>query len=364
MQIAEPVPAAPSSERFVKNAWYAAGWGPDVAAGTLVARTIVGEPLALYRRVDGSPVAFYDRCAHRFAPLSAGKVLANDRLQCGYHGLEYAPSGACVHNPFGNGAIPPTAIVRSYPIVEKHRMLWVWMGEDAPDHDAIPDFSVIDRALPQHVAALDRITIAANYKLVIDNLLDPSHTSYLHAGSLGNAEMITSAVNRVEHTEREVVVDWSSTDVPAPNLLAVMLPGDFPRDHVDKWTHIRWTPVTNILLETGMVPTGGERASGTGYFGFHILTPETERSTAYYFTSVRWNPMTDAATDATIRETLSLSRRDVFLTQDGPLIELQQQRIDQAGASLRPALLAIDIGPVRYAKIIEAMLAAESGAPQ
>ena len=362
MQIADSHSIAPQRERFVTNAWYAAMWGDDLAPGVIVPRTLVGLALAFYRREDGSPVALLDRCAHRFAPLSFGKVLPNDRLQCGYHGLEYAPSGACVHNPFGNGAIPPAAIVRSFPVVEKHRMVWVWPGQAPPDYDAVPDFSVIDTARPQHVAALDHIRIAAGYRLVVDNLLDPSHTSYLHAGSLGNPEMIASAVNRVDHTDRAVVVDWSSTDVPAPNLLAVMLPDSFSRDRVDKWTNIRWTPATNILLETGMVPTGGERAAGTGYFGFHILTPETERSTLYFFTSVRWNPLTDAAADASIRETLTVSRREVFLTQDGPIIEAQQRRIDAAGETLRPALLAIDTGPVRYGKILDRLIAGEAPA--
>jgi phenylpropionate dioxygenase-like ring-hydroxylating dioxygenase large terminal subunit len=362
MQIVESGSVAPPRERFVKNAWYAAMWGDDLAPGVLVPQTIVGETLAFYRREDGSPVALFDRCAHRFAPLTHGKVLPNDRVQCGYHGLEYAPSGACVHNPFGNGAIPPTAIVRSYPVVEKHRMIWVWPGEGTPDHDAIPDFSMIGEAQPQHVAKLDFIRIAASYRLVVDNLLDPSHTSYLHAGSLGNAEMVASAKNTVEHTDRQVVVDWSSTDVPAPNLLAVMLPKSFDKDHVDKWTHIRWTPASNILLETGMCPTGTARSSGTGYYGLHILTPENDRSTLYFFTSVRWNPLTEPAVDAGIRESLTTGRREVFLTQDTPIIEAQQQRIDQAGTTLRPALVSIDAGPVRYGKILDAMIAGEDGA--
>jgi vanillate O-demethylase monooxygenase subunit len=362
MQIVESGSVTAPGERFVKNAWYAAMWGDDLARGVLVPQTIVGETLAFYRREDGSPVALFDRCAHRFAPLTHGKVLANDRVQCGYHGLEYAPSGACVHNPFGNGTIPPAAIVRSYPVVEKHRMIWVWPGDGTPDHGAIPEFSMIGTAQPQHVAKLDFIRIAASYRLVLDNLLDPSHTSYLHAGSLGNAEMVASAKNTVEHTDREVIVDWSSTDVPAPNLLSVMLPPAFVKEHVDKWAHIRWTPASNILIETGMCPTGAERSSGTGYYGVHILAPENERSTLYFFTSVRWNPLTDPALDVGIRDTLSTSRREVFLTQDTPIIEAQQRRIDEAGVALRPALVAIDAGPVRFGKILDAMIARESGA--
>ena len=59
---------------------------------------------------DGSVAALEDRCCHRAAPLSRG-VLEDGVVQCGYHGLEFDAAGACVHNPHGNGVIPPAAVV-------------------------------------------------------------------------------------------------------------------------------------------------------------------------------------------------------------------------------------------------------------
>jgi len=122
------------SGSYLRNAWYVAAWSDDLADGGVLGRTILKEPVVLYRKADGNVAALQDRCPHRFAPLSMGKVLNGDRLQCPYHGLEFDPSGACVLNPHGTKNIPPRARVRSYPVTEKHKAIWIWMGEKAPDH--------------------------------------------------------------------------------------------------------------------------------------------------------------------------------------------------------------------------------------
>jgi vanillate O-demethylase monooxygenase subunit len=61
--------------KLLKNTWYAAAWSRDVGSG-FVTRDLLGEPVLLYRKHDGSPVAMIDRCPHRFAPLSMGKRVA------------------------------------------------------------------------------------------------------------------------------------------------------------------------------------------------------------------------------------------------------------------------------------------------
>ena len=94
----------------MRNAWYAAAWEDElIEKGRLVARPILGEPVVLFRQADGKAVALEDRCSHRFAPLSMGKVLPGDRLQCPYHGLEFDTAGACVKNPHPPGNIPARA---------------------------------------------------------------------------------------------------------------------------------------------------------------------------------------------------------------------------------------------------------------
>jgi nitrite reductase/ring-hydroxylating ferredoxin subunit len=106
-------------------------------------RTVLGEPVVLFRKQDGTPVALEDRCVHRHLPLSMGR-LVGDTLQCHYHGLRYDGAGACVMVP-GQDTIPPGARVKTYPVVERYRWLWIWMGDPArADPAGIADFHWLD----------------------------------------------------------------------------------------------------------------------------------------------------------------------------------------------------------------------------
>ena len=89
------------SGTYLRNAWYVAAWSDDLLDGQLLPRTIMKEPIVLYRKSDGKVVALEDRCPHRFAPLHMGKIVNGDCVQCPYHGLEFDASGACVLNPHG-----------------------------------------------------------------------------------------------------------------------------------------------------------------------------------------------------------------------------------------------------------------------
>jgi len=55
---------------FLRNCWYVAGWDHELPADGLMARTIIDEPIVLYRKGDGGVVALEDRCCHRHAPMS------------------------------------------------------------------------------------------------------------------------------------------------------------------------------------------------------------------------------------------------------------------------------------------------------
>ena len=79
---------------YVRNSWYMAGWARDFVADTPQAITLLDEPLVIYRQSDGRLTAMEDRCCHRLAPLSHGRVEGND-LRCLYHGLKFAPNGTC-----------------------------------------------------------------------------------------------------------------------------------------------------------------------------------------------------------------------------------------------------------------------------
>jgi len=345
------------SGTYLRNAWYVAAWSDDLAEGKLLARTLLKEPVVLYRKSDGAVVALGDRCPHRFAPLHMGKIVHGDRVQCPYHGLEFDQTGACVLNPHGTRNIPSRARVRSYPATEKHKAIWIWMGDEAADPARVPDFSVLDNVPERHATKRDRITIRANYELIIDNLLDLSHTSYLHDGILGNADTVESEIS-VEQDGDDVIVGRHAGNAAAPGLFAILMPSTPPR--VDKFTRMRWMPPSNLRLVTGICMPGAVPESGTGYHAIHMLTPESDATTHYFFTAVRFNVLTaDDALNAQIQDKISTTRRFAFEEQDAPVIEAQQQLIDASLTPVDPVILAIDVGPVRYKQILRRLIAAE-----
>jgi vanillate O-demethylase monooxygenase subunit len=342
---------------YVRNAWYVAAWADDIGDGQLVARTIMDEPIVLYRKADGAVAAIEDRCAHRFAPLSMGKIVGGDRIQCPYHGLEFDGTGACVRNPHGTKNIPPRARVKSYPAVEKHKAIWLWMGEAPADETKVPDFGVLDNVPELHTTKRDSIVIHANYQLIIDNLLDLSHTSYLHEGILGNADTVESEIT-VEQDGDDVVVARHAGNSTPPGMFAQFWPSHPPR--VDKFTKMRWMAPSTLRLVTGICKIGAAPDGGTGYNAIHMLTPENERSTLYHFTAVRFGVMTtDEKLNRELQDKIAKMRRFAFAEQDAPVIEAQQRMIESATKPLDPDVLAVDIGPVRYKRVLSKMLEAE-----
>jgi vanillate O-demethylase monooxygenase subunit len=345
------------SGAYLRNAWYVAAWSDDLADGQLLPRTIMQQPVVLYRKADGNVAALEDRCPHRFAPLSMGKIVKGDCVQCPYHGLEFNSAGACVLNPHGAKNIPSRARVRSYPATEKHKAIWIWMGDRPADPAKVPDFSVLDNVPELHTTKRDRITIKANYELIIDNLLDLSHTSYLHEGILGNADTVESEI-AVEQENEDIVVSRHATNVAAPGMFAQFMPSDPGR--VDKFTRMRWMPPSNLRLMTGICAIGAVPETGTGYHAIHMLTPESDSTTHYFFTAVRFNVKTpDDKVNVALQEKISTMRRFAFEEQDAPVIEAQQRVIDNAVTPVDPIILAIDVGPVRYKRILQKLIDAE-----
>lgn len=338
---------------FPRNVWYAAMWAQELPHGTLKPRTLLGEPLVFFRREDGHIAALADECPHRFAPLHKGRLTPEGRIACPYHGLQFDTQGACVHNP--HGPVPKTAKLASYPVVEKHTMLWIWMGDSEPDPALIPDYSVLDPDSRWPVGKRDCLTMQANYQLITDNLLDLSHVSFLHDGILGNEDTVF-AETKVQARGQGFTVTREMPGVHAPGLFDLL----YKRNGqvVDFWTSIRWDPPSCMLNDAGVTEPGAPRSDGTGIFGAHILTPETETSTHYHFAAARQNPLPFPPELAdSIRTQLDELRRYAFAEQDEPMINAQQRALMRTGGldSRQPILLAIDAGPVRARKILADM---------
>lgn len=147
----------------------------------MVSRKICNERIVMFRNSNGSIAAIHDRCPHRFVPLSMGKRVG-DSIQCGYHGLRFDGTGACVETPHDDDNQKARACVRSYAAVERHKVIWLWMGDaEQADPELIPAFDFLDDA-ENYTCCQAYSHIKGNYQLIADNLLDLSHIHYLHPG--------------------------------------------------------------------------------------------------------------------------------------------------------------------------------------
>jgi vanillate O-demethylase monooxygenase subunit len=358
MQTTVDSPTAANAGHYARNVWYVAFWSSDLETGVLRSRTILGEPIVFFRNASGEVTALEDMCPHRFAPLSIGKMVDGDRLQCGYHGLTYDRAGVCVFNPHGDHKIPPAARVRPYPVVEKHSIVWIWMGEAAPNAAAIPDYSQIDGVDEIYISKRDHMMIDADYRLITDNLIDLSHVPFLHGGLLGDEKSVVSDVTVTQDGTTVTQSRWSY-DVPVATMFDMLFRGD--GKPIDSWLIMHWRPAGNMILDVGVCEPGAPKESGTGYYGVHILTPETPTTTHYHFVAVRFNPVARTRDeDLALREKITEGRRYAFEIQDKPVLEAQQRRVDGIGAGRRPALLSVDAGPVRAQKVLTSIIAADA----
>lgn len=314
---------------FIRNAWYVAAWDKEVSAEAMLPRTILGETLLLLRDAQGIAKAVSGICPHRYASLSMGR-LVDGVIHCGYHGLGFDGSGACVHNPFG--APSKTMRLTSYTLVERHSALWIWMGDAALANPAlIPDFAF--NAPEESWVGQGYLMAKAGYELEVENILDLSHIQFLHASTLGSAEVAHGKYEWKQEGEQI----WSNRDVfgeiMAPELAIAM--GAPVGEPVDRWIYVRWDAPAHLAIFAGAVPTGRPKAEGRETPTAHLFTPETETTTHYFYSISFPRAMGEAGQTLAEQQVKFLSVP--FETEDLPMLEEQQRNL--AGRSLREAKL-------------------------
>lgn len=338
---------------FLRNTWYVAAWDNEVPADRPLRRVLLNEPVVLFRDAAGTVQALFDRCPHRFAPLSMGRIVG-DRIQCAYHGLEFDGRGACGRNPHGNGAIPRTAQVRAYPVVERHSLVWIWMGDPAlADPEAIPVFRSLD-ASKRHVAK-DYLLARAHYQLEVDNILDLSHIEFLHPGTLGSDAVNQSQTEVVQQGNTVYSNRLTRNERLMPSLEARY--GVPAGQRVDRWLDVRWDAPGVMELWVGYAPAGhaDPRKAGKAIPFQHLFTPQTETTAHYWFGTSYPLWMGDEARQRAESDIRYL--RQPFETEDLPMLEAQQQTM--GGASfwdLKPILLPGDAAAVRARRVLDALI--------
>ncbi len=172
---------------MIRNAWYVAGFSAEFAPGSVTGQVITGRPVVLWRTRQGRAVVLDARCAHKRFPLWEGRLLAGDVLECAYHGFAYDPSGKCVAIPALHETgqqIPRTARQRAFPVVEQDGVVWLWPGDAEPAGHPPRTFEIgSDR---WDTINTEPMEVAANARLLIENLFDLTHFYPLHAGNIGS----------------------------------------------------------------------------------------------------------------------------------------------------------------------------------
>ena len=330
---------------YLRQAWYVAAFASEIGR-TPLSRTLLGDPVVLYRTEAGAPVALSDICPHRRAPLHLGH-LHQDNIACPYHGLRFDPSGACVHNPnFNNPA--PALQAKAYPVVERDEMIWLWMGEpNAADLATIRSF--------QAVMPSERVTTVQGYlnikaaePLISDNLLDLSHAEFLHP-YLANPGFNSRLQQTVRAEGDCVLSEYAIRNEPLTPILAQLWEGA-PIPRADMRFEMRWDPPSCLLLEIGATLPDHEKSEGVTAWVSHLLTPETESSTHYFWAFARNSKLHDETFSAHLRDSISKA----FMAEDCPIIEWQQRYNALPGqAPMRRQTLPGDAGGARARRIVE-----------
>jgi phenylpropionate dioxygenase-like ring-hydroxylating dioxygenase large terminal subunit len=347
---ARSVPAVP--EPFLRNCWYVAAWDHEILADTLFKRTILGQSIVFFRTAAGKIVALDDKCAHRHAPLSMGRK-EGDCVRCMYHGLKFDSTGRCVEIP-GQKAIPASVKVRSYPIVELKRWVWIWMGDPArADPAGIPDtFSLAD---PSWRMKPGYLHYNANHLLISDNLLDFSHLSFVHERTLGGTPQIAGTRPHMERLSNGVKLTRRVLGtVPAPYHVRL----GAPTGPVDRWWIYDYIVPGILLLDSGVKPAEGFENSTGASLRFHscqAITPESAASTHYFFMQAH----AFALDDATVTESLYQSVVGAF-EEDRRIIEAQQALIDTMPRTEMIGL-PMDAALAQFRRVYQGLLAAEGG---
>jgi phenylpropionate dioxygenase-like ring-hydroxylating dioxygenase large terminal subunit len=178
-----------AADVLVRNAWYAAGLSHEFPPQRLQGQVIAEKPLVLWRTAAGAVAAFDERCCHKRMPLSAGRLIEADLLECAYHGLCYDVTGRCVRVPsHPDGRIPPQARLRPFPVIEQDGLVWVWTGTPG-SAEAVRPPRLPEIADPAwETADTGPMAVPANSLLLIENLLDITHFYPLHDGNIGDVE--------------------------------------------------------------------------------------------------------------------------------------------------------------------------------
>jgi vanillate O-demethylase monooxygenase subunit len=342
------------SGTFIRNLWYVAAWSHELTAAAPIGRVITGEPVALYRKRDGAVVVFEDRCPHRHAPLSLGRIEGDD-LRCMYHGLRFGCDGVCREMPAR--AQPPQLAVRKFPVVERWSWIWVWMGDPAlADPALVPEAFGLDD--PRWMMRADVMDYEANYELLNDNLCDLSHLDFSHETTLGGSSGVkwSPETPRIAQLEDGMRIErWYPDSRLAPGR----------PERVDSHNSYRYLLPGLFLMTTAWYPLGAaERCD----FGMpdekpiasraeqQAVTPISEKRSRYFYAT---GFAAENARPELVEAIFAIV--NAAFAEDKRILEGQQRIWDLTSPETRKLATPHDVAPLAFRRLVQKRLAAERG---
>ena len=227
------------------------------------------------------------------------------------------------------------------------------MGDpDVADKALLPKLDFVNE-VPATAFSKGYLWAEGGYQLFVDNILDLTHVDYLHPETLGGGAITRT---RATVTERDGVIKvlWAGrNEVPSP--VAASFMGS--NGSVDFNQEVEWIAPAVLILRNVTVAAGAPIEGGREFNNLHIMTPETAKSTHYFFAATR----DYALDDAELNERLAATRYQIFFADDKPVIEAQQARMEGKGLwELKPILLKTDECAIRVRRKLEELMMAEA----
>ena len=335
---------------FLFDQWYVCARSPEIVHDVM-ARRICGVPLVFYRKADGAIAALDDRCPHRKYPLSQG-VLRGDDIECGYHGIRFRPDGRCASIP-AQEDIPGGFSARAFPVVEKNQLVYVWMGDAAKaDQTLVPDF--FENSDADWAPARDYLRIEANWQIILDNLLDLTHLTFVHKSTLASPgiqenPLVVTVEGDTVRARREML-----NVPPAPIFKTIRA----FNGNIDRYQNITFTPPNHVHIKVEAKPAGlADDPDRVHHVVMNHLTPETARTTHYFWSISRRMRIDEPA----MTELLGRLNRMAF-EEDAVILRRQQEMIDADTEGSPLVNLAADKQVNEARRILRRKFAAEAGA--
>jgi len=338
---------------FLRNAWYVAACDHEVTRELRGVR-LLGESVVLYRTEDGEPVALENACPHRKLPLAMGR-LKNDDVECGYHGLVFNRTGNCVRIP-GVRQTPPRSVrVRNYPTASRYGLVWVWMG-DASRARSEDIFQVEHWDDPRWGRNKGgSMVVDCNYLYITDNLLDPSHVSWVHRTSFGNDSCEAEPIQVDSNAAGVVAARWLQNVEVAPFYAQfVTFPG-----RCDRLQHYEVRFPSHAIIRAVFMPAG---AGGDGSLihekalvmdSYNFMTPLDADHTRYFWFQTRnFSP-----SDERVSKIMDEGVRDAFAEDRVILNAVHQGFASQVTPNID---LASDRAPLLFRRNLSQLIAAEA----